>query len=344
MNSDVKFSLGQGFTAADLQTMQFPPIRWIVPQILPEGLTILAGKPKVGKSWLALDCALAVAIGGSVLGRECEPGPVLCLALEDNQRRLQRRLNRIGPDQQWPDTLQFYTSWPRLNTGGEKDIRKWIGHHKDARLVIVDTLAPVRPEQRTRDSAHAGDYAALRGLHQIANDTGVGVLVIHHLRKMDAEDPFDTVSGSTGLTGAADSTLILTRRDSDGGVILYGRGRDLEEFECGLEFDADTCRWRDLGDPVQAFASDTRSAIFDTIRAGFCTPGDITRETEIDAMNVRQTLKRMVRSGDLKKEKRGVYSIPSDPLSQESQCHNDTPESDNVTDVTSPTQTFTEFF
>ena len=76
------------FSAAELQGRVFPPIQWIVPGILPEGLTLLAGKPKLGKSWLALDIAVAVASGGSVLGRECEPGPVLCLALEDNQRRL----------------------------------------------------------------------------------------------------------------------------------------------------------------------------------------------------------------------------------------------------------------
>ena len=108
-------SLSGIFNAAELQGMEFPPINWVVPGVLPEGLTILAGKPKLGKSWLALDMALAVAGGGAVLGRECEPGPVLYLALEDNQRRLQRRLNRIEPHLSWPADLELNTRWPRLD-------------------------------------------------------------------------------------------------------------------------------------------------------------------------------------------------------------------------------------
>jgi hypothetical protein len=328
MNVEIKVPLGQGFTAADLQKIDFPPINWIVPDVLPEGLTILAGKPKMGKSWLALDCALAVASGSDVMGRPCVPGQALFLALEDNQRRLQRRLNLIAPGQTWPESLKFYTNWKALDAGGEKDIREWIDNHADARLVIIDTLATVRPKQRQSDSAHAGDYAALRGLQQIASEKGVSVLVIHHLRKMDAEDPFDSVSGSTGLTGAADSTLILTRREGDGGCVLYGRGRDLEEFETGLEFNADTCRWRDLGDPVEAFASDTRQAIFTAIRAGHYSPAKIGEAAGIENELIKKTLQRMVRAGDLKRTGRGRYEITPDPLSLVSPC----PQSDEKGD------------
>ena len=292
-----------------------------MPDVLPEGLTILAGKPKLGKSWLALDMALAVAGGGSVLGRECEPGPVLYLALEDNQRRLQRRLNRIEPHLGWPAGLELNTRWPRLDLAGEKNISAWIKNHENARLVIIDTLAIVRPQQRLADSAHAGDYGALHGLQQIASDTGVAVLVMHHLRKATADNALDAVSGSTGLTGAADTTLILTRREGEGGCILYGRGRDLEQFEAGLEFDKMACRWRDLGDPVEAFASDTRQAIFAAIREGKHTPGAIAEAAGITDDNAWQTLRRMVVAGDLSKEARGLYHIKSDPLTpcQESQ-------------------------
>ncbi len=323
------------FSAADLQGRVFPPIKWIVPGILPEGLTLLAGKPKLGKSWLALDIAVAVASGGSVLGRECEPGPVLCLALEDNQRRLQRRLQLVAGSTPWPRDLEFHTEWPRLPAGLGR-MRNWVIARPGARLLIADTLAVIRPPARAAESAHSGDYAAMRGMHQLANEHGISVLVVHHVRKADAEDPFDTVSGSTGLTGAADSTLILTRRDSDGGAILYGRGRDLEVFERGLDFDQDTCRWRDLGDPVEAFASDTRSAIFAAIRAGNTAAKQIISETGIKDDNAYQTLRRMVRAGDLKKDGRGTYRIPSDPLSEVSECQKQKPQSDNLTDLTPP--------
>ena len=327
-------SLSGIFSAADLQKQEFPPINWVVPGVLPEGLTILAGKPKVGKSWLALDMALAVAGGGSVLGRECEPGPALYLALEDNQRRLQRRLSRIEPQLSWPSTLEFNTRLPRLDQGGLLTISEWGKSRDGAKLVIVDTLAVVRPQGKAPDTMHTSDYSALRGLHQLASNTGLAIMVVHHLRKADAEDPFDTVSGSTGLTGAADTTLILTRRDSDSGVILYGRGRDLEEFETGLEFDRHTCRWRDLGDPVEAFASDTRTAIFEAVRAGKTAAKAIISETGINADNVYQTLRRMVRVGDLKNDGRGTYSRPLDPLSEVSECQKQRPQSDNLTDLT----------
>ncbi len=125
------------FSAAELQGREFPPIQWIVPDILPEGLTLLAGKPKLGKSWLALDFAVAVAAGGSVLGRECEPGPVLYLALEDNPRRLQRRLRLVAESEPWPRDLEFQTEWPRLDAGLSK-MREWVVTRPGARLLIVD--------------------------------------------------------------------------------------------------------------------------------------------------------------------------------------------------------------
>lgn len=320
-------------SAADLQDLQFPPIRWIVPEIMPEGLTLLAGPPKVGKSWLAMETALAVGSGGSVLGRPCEAGPVLYLALEDNARRAQRRLRKLAGDRDWPSNLDLAFEWPRLD-GGLGPLRQWLAAHPKARMLIVDTLAPVRPFERANDGAHSKDYAALRGLHHIAREFNIAVLVIHHTRKAHADDPFDTVSGSTGLTGAADATLVLQRREGDGGLVLYGRGRDLEELELAIEFDTATCHWRDLGNPVEAFASDTRQAILAAIRAGKKTPGGIAEAAGITDDNARQTLRRMVRAGDLQKDGHGLYSIPSDPLSQPSQCHKDGGQSDNVTGVT----------
>jgi len=127
------------FNAAELQRCEFPPMRWIIPDILPEGLTLLAGKPKLGKSWLALDAGLAVAGGGAVLGRVPESGPVLYLALEDNPRRLQRRMTRIEPQLNWPADLEFQTQWPQLDAGGLSQLRDWISARPGARLVILSS-------------------------------------------------------------------------------------------------------------------------------------------------------------------------------------------------------------
>lgn len=328
-------------TAADLQHRVFPPIKWVVPGLVPEGLTLLCGKPKLGKSWLAIDVALAVSRGAHTLGRKCDAGPVLCLFLEDNERRLQARLGRVACNSKWPADLQMATEWPRIDQQGLDHIERWLDGNPGSRLVVVDTLATVRPPARSSETAHGSDYAALRGLHGIANTRGIGIIVVHHVRKADAEDPFDTVSGSTGLTGAADTTLILTRRESEGGVVIYGRGRDLEEIETAVEFDAETCRWRDLGDPAEAFASDTRLAIFSAIRAGSNTPKAIADHSGIDGATVRQTLGRMVRAGDLDKTERGRYVLRGDPLTPRHNGHNVTTAGashrdgcDNVTGVT----------
>jgi RecA-family ATPase len=236
--------------APELQTTTFPPVSWIVEGLLPEGITLFAGKPKLGKSWLALQIGYGIASGSEVLGRPAQQGSVLYAALEDNNRRLKHRMCKIAPyTATWPERLHFATEWPRLDDGGLDAFRSWVDATPDARLLIVDTLATVRPASGGRDSQYQSDYAAIRGLHALANECGIGIIVVHHVRKMDADDPFDTVSGSTGLTGAADTTLILTTTND--GKVLYGRGRDLAEIEIAMVFDVAQLLVVGVGTPLR---------------------------------------------------------------------------------------------
>ena len=232
------------FTAADLQKMKFSPIAWVVRRYLCEGLSILAGKPKLGKSWLALDWGIATARGGFTMGDiQCIEGDVLYLALEDNRRRLQGRMQKLVGDAPWPERLSFRTEVDRLNEGGADQFRQWLESVPDPRLVIVDVLASVRSTRRSQESPYESDYAALAELKALADEFRVAILVIHHLRKMEADsDPFDCVSGTTGLTGCADTTIVL--KGGTQGVTLYARGRDVTECEDAVTFDVTSCRWK----------------------------------------------------------------------------------------------------
>ena len=248
-------------TAASLRDKVFEPLKYIVPGYLVEGATIFAGAPKIGKSWLMLDVGLAVSRGGECLGGiKCEEGDVLYLAYEDNERRLQSRTTKlIGYAKEWPERFDYATEWPRAHAGGLEHIRNWIASKNKPRLIVIDVLARFRsPRQRHQDPYEA-DYAAISELQTITSKTGIAIVIVHHARKSPAEvDPFERISGTTGQTGGADTGLVL---DRDGqGVTLYGRGRDIEEFEVAAEF-VDRCRWRVLGPAADVRRSDERGAI-----------------------------------------------------------------------------------
>ena len=293
-------------TAHDLQSKAFPPLRYAVNGFLAEGATLLAGKPKIGKSWLALDFAMAVASGGVALGSvKCRQGPVLYCALEDNLRRLQRRMRQVyGSVDDWPIGLHFATEAKRLGDGLENDLRLWI-EAKRAKLVIIDTFAGVRP--RGGREGYDADYAALSPLQVMAGQLGVSILVIHHLRKMLGDDPFDMISGTTGLTGAVDAAFVLSRGKQ--GFTLYGRGREIEEMEKAVEFVGGT--WKLLGDASVVRRSEERNAILDILENAEepIGPKEIADALGKPENNIKQLLFKMQKDGEITKEGRGRYRI-----------------------------------
>jgi AAA domain len=238
------------FTAADLMRMQLPEPRWAVNGIIPEGLSILAGKPKLGKSWMALNIALAVATGGTALGSiAVEQGDVLYLALEDTKRRLQGRLDKLLNRQNAaaPERLTFATHWPRQDKGGLAALTEWLESHPEARLVVIDTWARFKPGRLHRANEYEEDYQHAGELKAAADKEGLAVLPIHHCRKMGAADALEEVSGSVGLTGAADAILVLRRERGQLDASLHVTGRDVEEQELALGWTPEYCQWSILG-------------------------------------------------------------------------------------------------
>jgi hypothetical protein len=298
------------FTASALRTMDFPEVAFIVPGLIPEGLTLLAGRPKIGKSWLALDLGIGIAAGKQVLGGiEVSQGDVLYCALEDNRRRLKRRIMKLSGE--WPERLTMTTQWRRLDQGGVEDIDDWCRSVSSPRLVLLDTLAGVRPVRSGNDTLYDGDYKALSDIHRLANDRGLGVVALHHTRKMEAEDPVDTISGSLGTAGAADTCLVLMR--SSRGTTLYVRGRDIEEGERAVVFGPETCRWTLLGDAADVQRSDTRKAILNALMEAtdLMRPADIAAASTLPRNTVDVTLHRMAADGEVIQVSRGQYCHPS---------------------------------
>ena len=239
-------------SAADLWKMNFPAPRFIVPDIIPEGLTLLVGAPKLGKSFAVHEIAIALATGGKAFGSvQVQQGHVLYLALEDNLRRLQKRLKNLCLELQ-PKGLEnlFYkVSSPRLHDGLLPIIEEWLFNQPKTVFIILDTLAKVRPPAG-KGSIYQEDYAVLEGLKAIADKHQIGILVIHHTNKGEHEDYFNSVSGTTGLTGAADTTLLLTNTKRGNRAYLRGDGRDLEKpIDLALQRDpkpADGPSWAKL--------------------------------------------------------------------------------------------------
>ena len=221
----------QTIDGESLMSLPLTPLNFVVDTLLSQGLHILAGSPKVGKSWLALWLAVTVAKGEPVWNMTTRQGTTLYLCLEDSVLRIQNRLFEITEDA--PDSVHFCTECALVGQGLEEQVEAFITAHPDTVLVIIDTLQMVRP---IHDATYANDYRDLSVLKRLADKHGIAILLIHHLRKEKAEDVFHRISGTTAISGAVDSsfTLVEEKRGS-GKAKLSCIGRDIEYRELTLE-------------------------------------------------------------------------------------------------------------
>lgn len=207
-------TVGDFFNAADLLQEQLPPVKWVVPGLLPAGLSLLVAAPKIGKSWMALDLCLAVASGGTWLGHEVNQGAVLYLALEDSKNRLQSRirllLDGFTPP---PEACTMRVQAPMLGAGLLEMLDGWLNEHPDAKLVCIDTFQRIRPPAGRNENAYFADYRACGQLQAWAMQHGICLLLVHHTKKgVNPGDVFESISGSTGIMGAADTVLTITKK------------------------------------------------------------------------------------------------------------------------------------
>ena len=226
---------------SELLEMELPPIKFVVENFLPQGFHILAGTPKVGKSWLLLSLCLQVSKGESFWNLPTKQGSVLYLCLEDSVNRIQQRLLELTEIA--PENLHFATHSESLSGGVIEQIEMFISEHSDTVLIVIDTLQKIR-DGAGEGSVYAADYKDISMLKEIADTYSVTILGVQHLRKQPNSDPHLMVSGSTGLIGAADGSYILKKDDPlDTKAKLFIRGRDIEENIFSLEFSKDSCQW-----------------------------------------------------------------------------------------------------
>lgn len=326
---DEHFSaLVKGGAWLDAQT--FPPLQWAVHGLVPEGFGLLVGPPKAGKSWAALSIALALASGGRAFGKVLinRPRPVLYLALEDGDRRLQDRCRMLLGTDPIPPLFEYATS--PTPAEAVQLMAWWIAKQDDDVLVLLDTLGKVSPPSAPGESAYARDYRIGTTLKRLVDERpGSTLLAVHHDRKAGAEDFVDSVSGTHGLAGSSDFMLVLDRKRHEADGLIKVTGRDVREGEYAISL-SDSGQWTLKGDDLAAAAAEAvtkratadlgdRSAeiiAFIAERGAAVTPTDVTNELNIK--DARRYLARLADSGRLVKLSRGLYgSVPSVPLSQE---------------------------
>ena len=214
------------------------PIEYCVDGLISQGLFILAGAPKVGKSWLALDMCLSIAKGEKVLGKETLCGHAVYLSLEDSLIRLQNRLYELTDEPS--DNLNFAIMAESISNGLPEQIEYCRKRFDDLKIVVIDTLQKVRNES---ESSYSSDYKELSVLKSLADKLGIAIVLVHHTRKCSDSDPFNMISGSTGLSGCVDGSMVLieSKRGSRKAK-LHCVGRDIENQEINVVFE--NSRWK----------------------------------------------------------------------------------------------------
>ena len=232
--------------ADTLQSIPYEPLSFVVEDLLPQGLHLLAGAPKIGKSWLALWLCLCAAQGKPLWNFATKPCEVLYLCLEDSFQRIQSRLFDLTEDA--PPSLHFAVMAEQLHSGLVEQIEQFLKEHPVTGLVVIDTLQRIRTVGN-ETNPYASDYRDIGVLKALADRHRIAILLIHHLRKRNDDDPMNMISGTTGLSGATDSNFVLRKsKRGENSATLYCTGRDIAYRELSLEFNVENHVWNLLGD------------------------------------------------------------------------------------------------
>ena len=313
--------LDNALNIKSLMVEDIPELKFAVPKILPEGLVCIAGRPKAMKSWTALLIAYSVQNALELWGHKCLQGDTLYLALEDSKRRMKSRIQKLGFSNMEAPTINLEA--PYLNMGLEESIQEWIDSVNNPKLVVIDTLARVKPKtKRTSGTVYDLDNELLRKIQKLGMDNGITIAFITHLSKATQDYSFDRITGSVGLQGMTDAMWLLDRGDNQPNASLIGRGRDIEDFEYSLEWDEETWRYKYKGIKWELELSENRKSILAHMKNFLendkkeVQPKDIYNQmgfkaSQKEAKNISKTMERMQKDFTLQQGKvYGTYALP----------------------------------
>jgi hypothetical protein len=296
-----------------IMSTRYPPLRAIVPGYVYEGFTVLAGRQKLGKTWLAIDWAVAVATGGIAMSSlSCDQGDVLYIDMENGHRRIKGRINTMFPNERdIPDLsrLEWVKETLQLDQGFICELERWRLSVSVPTLVVIDVLQRIKPPGNTARNAYENDYSVWAPLQRWATENRVAVLGLHHTKKGGADDPLEALSGSNGLSACADTTIVLDQDQN--GRTLYVRGRDVEERETAVIFAGGF--WSVLGEAADVRRTDERSQILSVLLTADAPmkPKEISIATGRKGNNTDQLLYKMAKAGEVEKTGRGWYIHPA---------------------------------
>jgi hypothetical protein len=298
------------FTAKQLLELELPPQKFLVDGLIPVGMTVLASPPKIGKTWLNLQLAVAVATGQRFADfAECQFGKVLFLDLEGGQRREKFRLQKVLGHNPANDQLHIAFDWPRMGSGGLELLDRYI-REEGYVLVIIDIWNKFRrPKPRGADH-YEFDSAVGHEVSSLARQHDMSIIVTHHTKKGSVEDHLESISGSNGLPGAADTNVVITRKRGTGQAMIQITPRDAREHSLAVEFNEGL--WRILGDADEVHGTARRQAIHGLLsaRGAWMSPREIAEELEEhDVRNVRRTLRKMRADRAVEQDAKGRYRI-----------------------------------
>lgn len=241
------------FDADRLAGMEFEPISYPVDSLIPVGSTVLAGAPKMGKSWFCLDMAVSVAMGAHFLGAYgflTKKNDVIYLALEDSEQFAQERLKKVLANRPAPEGLHLVFNGIRtIEDGLFEQLDALLRMYPKTKMIIIDTLAFVSGSPRRGESAYSFDYRVGSSLKKFADARKLSVVLVTHTTKLKNSDDFlVNISGTNGTSGAADCTIVLNkekRTDKDASLFICGRRVEMRQYK--LSFNPDTCVWTSHG-------------------------------------------------------------------------------------------------